>query len=532
MGDSLRSAALRQQVCSIKMSHRSDPYAALIAAAPDAIITIDEHSTILNANPAVYELFGYTPGELIGKDLTFLMPPELRVRHKEGFARYVRTGVRAIPWTGVHLTAHHHDGKRIEVDVSFAEVQTESGRVFAGIIRDITAKTWAERRLQAQFRIVDLLARSSALTTAGPELLQAIAEPLGWQWGALWTVDGQRVRVMADWPPGTPLQAMGQRTFAKGEGLPGRVWQNARGAWITTLTADTNFPRAQLAASLGLETGMAFPILLQDQVLGVLEFFTTERRAPHDDTMELLQAVGNQVGQFLARTAAQDELRRSHAELERFTAMVSHDLQEPLRSIGIFTDLLQRQLRDAPATDDQNLLGHITSAARRMQILIADLLTYSRASTSDLVREPVQLNQVLASVLEGLAAQIASTGAVITNDLTPTVIADRTAIHQVFQNLLSNSLKYQRPGQPLRIHVSAAIQAKALVCSVADNGTGIPTEYQELACQPFKRLHGPEIPGTGLGLAICKRLIERYGGTLAVTSQPGDGATFTFTIPQ
>src|ERR1041385_730873 len=93
MGDSLRSAALRQQVCSIKMSHRSDPYAALIAAAPDAIITIDEHSTILNANPAVYELFGYTPGELIGKDLTFLMPPELRVRHKEGFARYGRTEI-------------------------------------------------------------------------------------------------------------------------------------------------------------------------------------------------------------------------------------------------------------------------------------------------------------------------------------------------------------------------------------------------------------------------------------------------------
>ena len=257
------------------MKHRSDTYAAaLIAAAPDAIIVMNEGSTILDANAAVHALFGYAPEELIGKELTAIMPPSLAPRHKSGFARYLGTGKRNIPWSGIRLQAQHKDGSLLDVDVSFTEVQEEeSGRIFAGIIRDVTARTWAERRLTAQFRVADLLGKAADLSSAGSGLLEAIAEPLRWKWSGLWIVEGSQLKPIAEWPTGSAEHAMVGRTFAKGEGLPGRVWENAEAAWIANLGGDTNFPRVQLASSLGLHAGMAFPISLQDQVLGVMEFF-------------------------------------------------------------------------------------------------------------------------------------------------------------------------------------------------------------------------------------------------------------------
>jgi signal transduction histidine kinase len=277
---------------------------------------------------------------------------------------------------------------------------------------------------------------------------------------------------------------------------------------------------------------MGFPILLQGRVLGVLEFFTGESRPADQETLQLVHAVGQQLGQMIARSEAQVALRNSYAELERFAYTASHDLQEPLRTITTLTEILLAQRKSEGTVDTPDFLGQIATAARSMQILITDLLAYAQATMSDVVREEVSLDEILRNVLHVLSAQIESTGAVITHGELPTVTVAVTDLQQILQNLLSNSLKYYRPGEPPRIRITAISHGSRLVCSVADNGQGIPASYHEHIFQPFKRLHDRKVPGTGLGLAICKRLVERHGGTLSVTSQPNEGATFTFTLPQ
>ena len=224
------------------------------------------------------------------------------------------------------------------------------------------------------------------------------------------------------------------------------------------------------------------------------------------------------------------ELERSNQELEQFAYVASHDLKEPLRMVSSYTQLLARRYQDRLDQDAKEFIAFAVDGATRMQRLIQDLLTYSRVTTRGIRLVPTDAAVALRDALGNLQAVIQETGARVTNDELPTVLADRTKLVQVFQNLIGNGIKFHGDVSP-RVHVAATPKDDEWEFTVADNGIGIDPQYFDRIFVIFQRLHpGHRYPGTGIGLALCSRIVQRHGGRLWVESAPGRGSTFYFTL--
>lgn len=251
-------------------------------------------------------------------------------------------------------------------------------------------------------------------------------------------------------------------------------------------------------------------------------------------TEEVLARVKNQLTISHLRqklTAQNDELMRSNLELEQFASVVSHDLQQPLQVIVGFARMLEKKSQNWQSEDTKKFLGHILVSGTHMQELIRDLLAYSRVNTSDFAYERVDCNEVLSQVLNNLQMANARSNAVVDYPPLPTVMANESQLEQVFQNLISNALKFQRPNTTPRVEISVT-QEDEWQFSIKDNGIGIKPEKFPSIFQMFKRLHKrQEYPGTGIGLAICQKVIDAHGGRIWVESEPGIGTVFHFTLP-
>jgi signal transduction histidine kinase len=226
-----------------------------------------------------------------------------------------------------------------------------------------------------------------------------------------------------------------------------------------------------------------------------------------------------------------EELSQSNADLEQFAYVASHDLQEPLRMIAIYTELLEQ--RSAAKLDEESgrFMRIVLGGARRMEQLVYDLLTYSRVIHADLaVGDEIDSGEALRAALLNLETQVEACGAVIDCGEMPKLALDRVQLTQIFQSLIGNALKY-RAGEAPRVAVRADWQQGEWIFSVSDNGIGIHADYHETIFRPFKRLHGQRYPGSGVGLAICRRIVDRVGGRIWVKSDLHQGATFYFSIP-
>jgi len=227
----------------------------------------------------------------------------------------------------------------------------------------------------------------------------------------------------------------------------------------------------------------------------------------------------------------QGELRRSNAELEQFAYVASHDLQEPLRMVGSYTGLLKRRYQGKLDTEADEFIAYAMGGVTRMQALINDLLTYSRAGRGDRPLEEIDAGQALARALDSLQTAIAEKKAVVSQGAMPLVVANPIQLTQLFQNLVGNALKFCKDRRP-EIRIAADRDGREWVFSVQDNGIGIDPQYQERIFLIFQRLHKrEEYEGTGIGLAICKKIVEQQGGRIWVESEPGHGSTFKFTLP-
>jgi light-regulated signal transduction histidine kinase (bacteriophytochrome) len=231
------------------------------------------------------------------------------------------------------------------------------------------------------------------------------------------------------------------------------------------------------------------------------------------------------------------KLARANQDLERFAFVASHDLQEPLRMVTTFAELLVKT-HGAPMEQGSRLendtamfVENIVEGTRRMRELLSDLLTYAEIGEQEELVETVDLNAVVGTVTKNLTASIDESRAAITYDFLPTVSANKGHLVSVFQNLIGNAIKY-RGAQSPRIHIAVQETGGQFEFAVADNGIGIEPAYHATIFGVFKRLHGKKVPGTGIGLAICQRLVERYGGRIWVESELGQGATFRFTLPK
>jgi light-regulated signal transduction histidine kinase (bacteriophytochrome) len=227
--------------------------------------------------------------------------------------------------------------------------------------------------------------------------------------------------------------------------------------------------------------------------------------------------------------AAMEQLARSNQELQEFAYVASHDLQEPIRVITLFLELLQRQYGEKLDAHANEFIGHATDSAERMMQMIRDLLAYSRVE-SDTTLQDVNCGEVMCQVLENLQPAIAESGAMVQVDALPTVKGSPTLLMRLFQNLLSNAIKFRGPRTPV-VHMAARQAGGQWGFSVQDNGIGLDHRQADRAFIMFERIHDrSKYPGTGIGLATCKRIVERHGGRIWVESTPGEGSTFYFTI--
>ncbi|GAB1535870.1 hypothetical protein ADMFC3_15010 [Geovibrio sp. ADMFC3] len=229
--------------------------------------------------------------------------------------------------------------------------------------------------------------------------------------------------------------------------------------------------------------------------------------------------------------AQTEELERSNEELEQFAYIASHDLQEPLRMISSYTQLLAKRYKDQLDGDANEFINYAVDGANRMQVLINDLLSYSRVGTKGEDFSHVDLNSVLEAVKANLKGVIEETGAVIKYSKLPTVMADNSQMIQLFQNLIGNAVKFRREGVTPEIEITSKKEGNLFRFVVKDNGIGIDKKYLDRIFVIFQRLHTKEeFPGTGIGLAICKKIVERHGGEISVESAEGKGSDFTFTL--
>ncbi len=299
---------------------------AIVETALDCIVTMDHEGKVVEFNPAAEKTFGYRRADVIGKELAdFIIPPSLRERHHRGLAHYLATGEGPVLGRRLELPALHADGTEFPIELAITRIPTDGPALFTAYMRDLSEQQQAEQRRNARLAVTHALSEAAGIEDGVGGVLQAFCENLGWDAGIFWRVDesGTALAFLEGWHrPEVAVQdfvtTSSLRTFVKGEGLPGRVWASGKEAWIVDVVQDGNFPRHAAAAKGDLHSALACPVVVGDRALGVIEFFTKRLREPDTDLLEMLATVAGNVGQFLERKTAEEQVRQSERELADF----------------------------------------------------------------------------------------------------------------------------------------------------------------------------------------------------------------------
>jgi PAS domain S-box-containing protein len=533
----------------------------ILHSSPLAIAATDLDLRVKYFNTVAEKIFGYEAKKIIGKTVD-----EIHVREKVDPGAVDRAKELVRLGRDYHYVVEQmREGRRLFIETGITGIRDKNNALIGYFLmaQDITERKEVERRLAVQYAVIQILAQSASTAGATPEILQSICEHVGWEMGEVWLIDAGSSALRRGGVWHAPSQdfaefnALSSRlSFVRGRGLPGRVWADGRPLWITDLETDPNFPRVAAAKAAGLHAGFAFPIRSAGEVIGVMDFFSRNVQSPDEDLLRMFDALGSQIGDFMTRKRAEEalvrysnELERSNKELQMFASIASHDLQEPLRVVSGFAQLLEQRYKGKLDKSADDFIGYMVDGAERMQQLIRDLLDYSRVTTRGNPFKPASCDLVMQKAITNLKASIEESNAVITADPLPVVKADESQLVHLFQNLIGNAVKYRKKDEPPRVHISAknisdsAVQSairntqsamrEGWLFSVQDNGIGIEPQYFDRIFQVFQRLHKrEEYPGTGIGLAICRKIVERHGGGIWVKSEPGKGSTFFFTMPE
>lgn len=518
--------------------------AAIIESSDDAIITKDLNGIITSWNAAAERLFGYKPDEIVGQSILTLIPPD---RHHEepGILARIRRGE---PINHYETVRRRKDGTLFDISITVSPLKDEKGQIIGAskIVRDITERIRNDRRRTAQYAVASLLAGSWSTAEAGPRVIEAVAGIGNWVSGSIWLRDAaqERLECSITWHADLPAldkfaKATEATVLVSGEGLPGRVAMSRRPVWIEDLGSDPNFPRVKAAAAAQLKGALAFPLVAEGGVNGVLELFSPQTVEPDEDLLSLMEALGSQIGLFIHRRQMDAELKRqkeaaesANAAKDRFLAALSHELRTPLTPILIWAGGMVNDPSLPPEIDEglKMVCRNVELEAR----LIDDLLDLTRIARGKLqlhLRKS-DAHDLLGHAMEIVRDEISSRKLKLSVELNADdhfVLADAPRLQQVFWNLLKNASKFT-PGQGAVTIRTSNPEPQALWIEISDTGIGIEPQHLEKIFDAFEQ-GGTRREGLGLGLAISKAIVEMHRGSIrAFSDGPGKGAKFVIDL--
>lgn len=486
----------------IERSREALVYRALLEAAPDAMVVVNQRGEIVLLNVQAEKQFGYHRNELVGQQVLNIIPEGFAERLIADDLRSPEDALAQQIGMGIELSALRKDGSRFPIELMLSPLASPDGVLVTAAIRDISTRKANEetmKRAEQRYR----------------GLLEAAPDPM-----VLVNQSGEIVLLN--------VQAEKQFGYSRDELLGRKITDIIPDGFAERLVADKlRSPEEALAQEIG----------------GGIEL-TALRRGGGEFPVEIMLSPLESADGMLVTAAIRDvsvrkaaeadlvekiaELKRSNEELSQFAYIASHDLQEPLRMVSSYTQLLAQRYVGKLDSDADEFIAYAVDGATRMQRLIQDLLAYSRVGTKPMDVGTVSSQEALGVALTNLGNAIEDSGAVVTNGPLPPVRADEIQLAQLFQNLIGNAIKYRAESAP-EVHISARQKHGRWQFSVKDNGLGIEPQYYDRIFGMFQRLHNrDQFSGTGIGLAICRKIVERNGGEISVTSTPGNGSTFHF----
>jgi PAS domain S-box-containing protein len=552
------SAEAQAQPAARPVELDADLYREIFAHSREAIAIIDPNGFYLQQNGAHFTLLGYSDEDLEGQT------PALDLG-TETFGEVMHQLAKTGEYAG-EILCRNRNGEELNVELTVFTMHSGLGEplCYVSIKRDITsrareisARRRSEQRLALQYAITRILSRSIDFVEGTHEILQTLCESLGWQVGVLWAVDhqGEALRCVDFWNnPSLNLDgfesASRTRTFTREVGLPGRIWATGKPAWIPDVRHDPNFPRSPYAGDAGLRGAFGFPILLGDEVVGVMEFFSQEPRQPNQDLNDMITSVGFQIGQFHERKRAEEKLahllvreRAARADAEKanrlkdeFLATLSHELRTPLNAVIGWSRMLRSGRLDPESS--LHAMEVIERNAWAQKQIIEDILDVSRVITGKLQLHlaPVDLVAVVKAALDAVRPALEAKDISVKTHYQEglrIIAGDADRLQQVVWNLLSNASKFTPPGGTVGIRVKQD-ETYATV-EISDTGPGIEPEFLPHVFERFRQADGSTTRthgGLGLGLAIVRHLVELHGGLIGVENvASGSGAVFTVQLP-
>jgi PAS domain S-box-containing protein len=528
---------------------RDDQYRAIFAHSSEPIAIISPQGSYIEQNSAHAQLFGFTD-----EDLKHCSPA---IQIENGLLDLASAVAQEGEYRAdVVIKTKSGDAKQI--DLSAFSMSDEAGQLlgYVSITRDITDRRRTERRLALQYAVTQILNQSLEVREGAEKILRAACETLDWEVGALWKTDpADQVLHCIDFCHHGSMQTPDfdrvtqTLPLKKGTGLPGQIWQSGRPHWIDNVL-DSSLPRAPVALREGLHGAFGFPIIVDKEVWGVIEFFSPEIRAADEELLRLASGIGGQIGQFSQRRRAEAELAdlferervaRADAEManrlkDEFLATLSHELRTPLNAVIGWSRMLSSGRLDRESST--HALEVIERNAWAQKQIIEDILDVSRVITGKLQLNlsPVDLVAVVDAALDAvrpaMEAKEIKIATIIDASLRP-ISGDADRLQQVVWNILSNAAKFTPNGGSVEISVNQT-DTHVLV-QVTDSGPGIDPDFMPHVFERFRqgdgsttRTHG----GLGLGLAIVRHLVELHGGTIAVENRTEDpGTTFMIRLP-
>jgi PAS domain S-box-containing protein len=499
----IRDISVRRNAAKV-LAQMEGKYAGLLEAAPDAMVVVNQGGEIVLLNLQAEKQFGYRRDELLGQKVTNIIPEGFAERLVADDLRSTEDALAQEIGTGIELNALRKDGSEFPIELMLSPLDSAEGMLITAAIRDISVRRNAEKHL------AQMEGRYRGLLEAAPDAMVVVNQ-------------GGEIVLLN-------LQAEKQFGYRRNELLGQKVTNIIPEGFAERLIAD-GLRSAEDALAQQIGTGIELSGRRKDRTEFPIELMLSPLSSA-DGTL-----VTAAIRDISVRNAAEadllnkvEELNRSNEELGQFAYIASHDLQEPLRMVASYTQLLSRRYAGKLDSDADEFIAFAVDGATRMQRLIQDLLAYSRVGTKGKDLLNTSSEDALQHALSNLRGAIEDSGALVTHDPLPEVMADEMQLVQLFQNLIGNAIKYQNPGVP-KIHIAALNGGKQYRFSVQDNGLGIDPQYFERIFGMFQRLHKrEEFAGTGIGLAICKKIVERHGGQISVESQPGIGSTFRFAL--